>query len=196
MGNDLNSATATFTRDFWRTKSHIQTAVIGAAGWQAHIVDPETAAGPQNFLYMFDLPTKFAWMASMSRKLFLQVSNNAGSNQCKLQDVRDGLQAVIVEMSTGKTLPPIEALSGDQQAGLALAAYAGTTNTWEQADRMANGGHFIVLNYRRSINETNGLLRPVHLADTGNSILPARDFFSIIGRVIETDQVNHPEWFV
>lgn len=182
--------------DFWKTKSHIQTAILGSAGWNAKVFDAEMVAGPQVFMYFFDLPTKHIWMASTSKEIFHQLSLAASLNKKITQDIRDALGSGIVAMASSKPAPPVvDGLDREQQLSFLLASYAGTTQTWEHANQMKAGGHFIVLNYRKSKADTNTMLRPFAYADTGNSILPSEEFFGLIKRVMDMDRKNHPEWF-
>lgn len=81
----------------------------------------------------------------------------------------------------------------EQQLGCLLTLYAGTTRTWEAAGRFKNGGHFIVLNYRRT-GARDGRLRPFAVADS-QRVLPAAELKSMIADVVAVDRARHPEWF-
>lgn len=83
------------TRDFWKTKAHLYSATLGAAGWNANIADAEIASWPQVFLYIFDRPTEFTWMVSISLDTFAKLSFNASKDIKNIQAVRDGLQHII-----------------------------------------------------------------------------------------------------
>lgn len=97
--------------------------------------------------------------------------------------------------ASGNPPPPSDGGDWEQQLGLLLAFYAGTTRTWELANKMQGGGHFIVMDYRKSKDENESNLRPFVLADTGNTVLSADALAGYIGQVMEIDQSRHPEWF-
>jgi hypothetical protein len=79
--------------------------------------------------------------------------------------------------------------------GCAAVAYAGTTKTWELANKMRDGGHFVVIRYP---NKQAGVatLRPFYIGSNGdNTALDASELKDILEQVRITDKRNHPEWF-
>ena len=109
--------------------------------------------------------------------------------------IRSGLLFVLFGAVSGNLPPPSSGGDWEQQLGLLLAFYAGTTRTLELANKMQGGGHFIVMNYRKSKDEKESNLRPFVLADAGNTVLSADALAGYIEQVMEIDQVRHPEWF-
>jgi len=82
----------------------------------------------------------------------------------------------------------------ENQLGGILASYAGTTKDWEAYDRMQSGGHFIVMNYRKSDQVTSSLLRPFIVADCNNEAIDAADLMSRVEYILAMDRDKHPEW--
>lgn len=182
-------------KGYAQTKGHITSAVMGAAGWDMHRYDAVAASGPQVFLYVFDKPTGFIWMASVSREEFSKASTQASKDNDLVQPSRDSLVHVLFHAASCKPPAPIDGCDWEHQLGMLLAIYAGTTRTWEQADRFRAGGHFIVLNYRNSGTDENSKLRPFAVANTNNTALSAEDLQGYIKQVMGMDMGRHPEWF-
>jgi len=180
---------------FWQTKKHLTTAVLGAAGWDIRQFHGEASSGPQVFVYTFDQPTGFVWMCSMPRVRFVEVTTEISKKPKMYEAIRSGLLFVLFGAVSGNLPPPSSGGDWEQQLGLLLAFYAGTTRTLELANKMQGGGHFIVMNYRKSKDEKESNLRPFVLADTGNTVLSADALAGYIEQVMEIDQVRHPEWF-
>lgn len=76
-----------------------------------------------------------------------------------------------------------------------MASYAGTAKVWEAYDRMQSGGHFIVMNYRKSEQVTSSLLRPFIVADSDNEALVAEDLMARVEYILVMDREKHPAWF-
>lgn len=110
-----------------------------------------------------------------------------------VEDVRDALANVLGSAADGKPPADIGGADWGQQLGSMLTLYAGTTQTWNAANRFrADGGHFIVLNYRRA-GQLSGRLRPFAIPSF-EGIIPAEQFDAMVAKVIATDKLNHPEW--
>lgn len=181
-------------KGYAQSKRHIASAVLGAAGWDMRQFDNEVAAGPAVFVYYFDKPTGFIWMAQMDRKLFVEVSTRTSRDMKLKRPLSDALYCLTYEVTAGKPPAPVDGLNWEEMLSILLAAYAGTTGAWKQGNGMREGGHFIVLNYRNSATAKDSLLRPFALTNTG-AVLPADGLQGYIQQVMQMDRVKHPEWF-
>lgn len=181
-------------KGFGRTKRHLTSAVIGAAGWEIRQFDAEASSGPQVFLYVFDKPTGFTWMGAIPRDEFVRISTLSSREPNKIDAVRNGLTGLLYHAAATDASMPDCGHEWELQLATLMSAYAGTTKTWVEASRMLDGGHFVVLNYRISAASENSMLRPFVLRDTG-SVLSVERLQECIQKVLERDLDVHPEWF-
>jgi len=182
-------------RGYQKTKRHLHTAEMNAAGWKVGQTNIELLNEPAVFIYMYDLPTKFIWMANIPLDEFVQISSQSGVDSSENEMVINALYALLSEVANGVPPAPIDGLDWENMLALLLSAYAGTTKIWRMADQMRKGGHFVVINYRSTAQDKGSLLRPFALTDTDNKPLSATDFEQYVARVIEMDKERHPEWF-
>ena len=182
---------------FWKTRGHIQSAMLNANGWDIRHHDPKVTAEPQVFLYVADLPTNFIWMCSISREAFVEASTKASQMKGEAADkIRGALLFVLFGAASGEPVAQLDGYDWEMQLGILMATYAGTTRTWDLAGRMSGGGHFIVLNYRDTAEEKESNLRPFALVKGNNNLpLSSDKLHEILVEVVKTDINNHPEWF-
>lgn len=129
----------------------------------------------------------------MSLPAFVEMSLHSHNTPGEASAIQSSVASVAGKAAEGSPPAPLDGLTWEQQLGGLLALYAGTTKTWEVAKRFADGGHFIVLNYRKA-GDQNGLLRPFAMGDTGG-VIPADELERAIAKVIAADRQRHPEWF-
>lgn len=174
-----------------KTHAILKSSEMTASGWDSNIVDPLITAGPQSFCYVWDQATQWVWMCSASREGFNEITNKSSKMlDHKIQEIRGSLGYVIGQCAD-KT---INDKDWETNLGIFLAAYAGTTKVWKAADKMKEGGNFIVLNYRE-LGASESMLRPFIIPDVGNAALNKEDLMDRIHTVFEMDQSGHPEWF-
>jgi hypothetical protein len=178
----------------WKTKTFLSDMELQAAGWRQSMHDVKTATGPRVNLYVYDLATKWVWMCTLSRTEFVRISQAGHDTPEEVGPVRAGLSAVICDAAEARTPAPMVGASWEQQLGGLLAMYAGSTRTWELANKFADGGHFIVLNYRQA-GQRHGLLRPLALRPDADAVLPVALLQSTVEQVLTLDRERHPEWF-
>lgn len=168
-----------------------------AAGWDCHKVNPEHLTGPMAYLYTYDRPTGWTWMCAIPVDTFQQLTQAAKADAKSWPAVRGGLAYVLQSSANGTPVPEAEGLDWEAQLGCLLAAYAGTTKVLDVAAGMPNGGHFIVLNYRRARSqpEAEGLLRPAALPEKATGPLTYQEFMGRVEQIAGIDQGRHPEWF-
>lgn len=130
----------------------------------------------------------------MSLPAFVEMSLHSHNAPSEAAAIQSGVASVAGRAAEGSPPLPLDGLTWEQQLGGLLALYAGTTKTWELAQRFVRGGHFIVLNYRKA-GDQDGLLRPFAMADSTASIIPADELQETIANVISADRQRHPEWF-
>jgi hypothetical protein len=180
---------------YLKTNNILSTMVAGASGWKAKIGSSDVNAGLMSHLYVFDLPTKWVWMCAVARDAFISMSAvGKAQGEADRNAVRNGLATIIATVSEGKAAPVIADVEWEHQLGGLLATYAGSTKVFDAADGLRDGGHFVVLNYRKT-DQTDGLLRPVAMPDSSNQILPVEQLNSSIDQVLAIDRQRHPEWF-
>lgn len=178
--------------DFLKTKQILLDIVASASGWDQHILDIEIASGPLVFLYAYDLPTQWIWQCAVSREMFAKLIAQARTAG-EVEVIRSGLAQTISKVAAGDLPDDENGLDWQHQLGALITGYAASTQTLQLADDLVAGGHFVVLHYRQA-GQANGLLRPIAMGDTGNTMLPVERLRATIERVIELDRQNHPEW--
>lgn len=183
----------TLFRNSNKTRHTLTSMTLSALGWEAGQIDPENLHGPQTHVYLWDLPTGWAWAGSVPRALFDETALKSSAERNQWAPVRGGLAYVAGQAANGTPPPDHNGQDWEAQLATLLAAYAGTTKIWEASHRMPQGGHFLVLNYRKP-KDTGGLLRPAILPG-GEGILQADVFLATIEDVVRLDKQRHPAWF-
>ena len=183
-------------QDFRRTKRILRSTELDLSGWNLERFDAEKMRGSMVNCYLFDLPTRWIWMCSVPSDEFVSVSEQSHGTQALINEVRSGLAGLIGRRADGKPTPSVNGQDWEDQLALFLCAYAGTTQIWGLTDHFRNGGHFVVINYRKP-RAGSSSLRPFAIPEKGNpgSLVPAEEFISIVERVIAQDRQTHPEWF-
>lgn len=180
---------------FWKTSGHLKSAVIGASGWDVNILDARLASGKQVFIYFHDRATKFTWMASVPIDAFLGLTAKAMRlSESEIKMARDGLQSFAVKAAK-KGIEHVKNDPVEEYLGASIVLYAGTTQTLKYVDGMKNGGHFIVINYRKSKDSNSGMLRPFVSPASSETPLSVDDLNTAIEYVILSDEEHHPDWF-
>jgi len=132
-------------------------------------------------------------MVSAPREAFNKLALKASTESSRIvEDVRGALAHLIHECAATQKFTDVQ----ENQLGGILASYAGTTKVWEMYDRMQSGGHFIVMNYRKSEQVTSSLLRPFIVADSHCEALAADDLLARVAYILGMDQAKHPSWFI
>lgn len=180
-----------FTKHFQKTNAIIKTAEMRADGWNTKIFDEKLMTSPQSFGYVWDQETNFLWMLSAERDKFAEESLSISTMSAEIKTAyQDGLSELIRVASEGSKE------YGDWEVMLshALVGYTGTTRTWDMANRMRNGGNFIVCRYS---NKKNGMasIRPLYIASENNAPLNPKAILDLLADVSKIDKRNHPEWF-
>lgn len=176
-----------------KTRAILTTMTLTASGWSADIKDEQALAGPMIRLYVWDRPSEWCWMCAVPRDAFLLVARASQAAPANWELYRAAVAIHLFEAARGSAAATFGA-DWEHQLAAALSAYAGTTQTWKAADELAEGGHFIVCNYRATLLERDGRLRPF-VAPGGDSALPADGLLEVIEQVVAIDQKRHPEWF-
>lgn len=175
------------------TSAILRTASLNASGWAVNQQDETRSADPQTFGYIWDQATNWVWMVSAPRDAFNKLAVKASTESSRIvEDVRGALAHLIHDCAANPKLTSEQ----ENQLGGILASYAGTTKVWEAYDRMQSGGHFIVMNYRKSEQVTSSLLRPFIVADSNCEALAADDLLARVAYILGMDQAKHPSWFI
>lgn len=180
--------------DFRKSSAIVSATCVGASGWNAQIHDAAITAARSVLMYVWDSATGWIWVCSTTKEHFADVSRRAScEHPAAVQAIRGKLGNLIYRAATGD---PDDGATWENELGSMLAAYSGTTQTWQLADGLRDGGHFIVLYYRKP-GEVDGILRPFVLpvSATGRDVLPVESLRGAIGSVEKMDRQRHPEWF-
>lgn len=176
-----------------KTKSFLKEMEFKAAGWEPSAHDPGLAGEALVNLYVFDVPTQWTWACSVGRDEFVAKSSTVPTVASLHTSIREALGTLIQKAADGHKISSIDSLTWEHQLGALLILYAGTTITWEKANRFQEGGNFIVLNYRKPF-EIAGRLRP--FAQTSfKGILPVLEFESAVKSVIDYDKKSNSSFF-
>lgn len=177
-----------------KTQTVLTNLKQGAAGWKTGKVIPEHLGGPLMCLYIYDRPTDWAWMCAVPLDSFHQAARLSQASPALWEALRGGLAHIVANVANGTPVPPQQGHDWEEQLAIFLAAYAGTTHVIQRAAGFPVGGHFIVLNYRASRDELEGLLRPVAAPGPTREPLPSVEFMARLQQVMDIDRINHPEW--
>lgn len=190
----------TIKQDFYKTQAFIKASELSTVGWDAKVINAESISKPQSYGYVWDMESKFLWMFSAEIELFTQ-----GASEAKKEVTADAMihnypvlsglyQDAMCEIIRIASINSNEYGDWKLLLGSALINYAGTTITWEKANRMRNGGHFVVCRYK---NKTAGMytLRPFYIAPNSDKPLDADNLQDTLAEVYEMDKEKHPEWF-
>lgn len=193
-----------------RTKMFIRAAVAGAAGWDIEQPDPECAGSELVYLYVYDVATKKTVAAGIDRESFIEQSSaiahklltgesfiekpstNIAETHTQVQSICGSVLVDFMDRDWS-TASAAERLQAERQLLAAVTAYSGTTQTWHLANGLKDGGHFIVLFYRKPGAKV-GLLRPVCQQSSTTSILPVTRLNQLLDRVQQHDKANNPSW--
>lgn len=170
------------------------SAVAAVSGWDSKILDEDVRHVPVCYIYLVDEPTGFMWMAAVPRDEFLRLSMVAfqGSDSF-IANVRSACGTLLIAAATERYADFLPDLSWEHQLASSAVLYAGTTQTWAMADRFQNGGHFIVIHYRRA--GKFGQLRPFALMNDRDAPLTVEALEQALDEVSIADRTRHPEWF-
>lgn len=186
-----------FLKDFTSIKHQVNAIVANATGWSYNKKTIALSSGSIHF-YVRDMESSWTWACVIDQKSFRSIAARLDAEALDVTAVRSSLIHAICELSRGQTLPDIGDLDWEEQLGALLALYACTTTTYLSADRLQSGGHFIVINYFKSMidGKLTGLLRPFFAGpQQSRNLVPVNTFNQWIERVNEIDKRNHPEWF-
>lgn len=178
-----------------KTQTILTSLKHGAAGWKIGKHNPEHLEGPTVGLYLYDRPTDWAWVGIVPLESFHQATRTAQANPNLWEALRGGLAHVASNVANGTPVPDQCGHDWEEQLAIFLAAYAGTTQVLRLAEGLPAGGHFIVLNYRASREQHEGILRPVVLPGPVTDPLGSAEFTARLRQVMAIDRGNHPEWF-
>lgn len=183
-----------FNKHFVKTNAILASAVLEANGWNAQVLAQELLLGPQSFLYVWDQETNWLWMCSVQKDDFINLSKSSLNESDKDKTLIQRTTCQFIGMAaSGAAQKDNE--DWQSMLGCAVVAYSGTTKTWELANRMRDGGHFVVIRYP-SKQKGYATLRPFYVGSNGdNTALDADELKDILDEVQTADKQNHPEWF-
>ena len=173
-----------------RTHGHLVSIQAYAQGWNTNTLIPEQLTGPLVWLYLWDAPTDWLWTCCIPANLFGQVAGDGFQDQAKQSEFVSSLGATIIEHAENRVT--IE--NGEKALAILTSLYAGTTQTWQLANKFADGGHFVVLSYRKPGSQDVST-RPFALRGDHRIMLPHAQVVQSIEQVHAQDRMRHPEWF-
>lgn len=176
------------------SRASLHKMSLSSTGWNAGIIDPSMLGGPQVCLYIWDKATDWAWACSIPTSSFQELARNVDLTPAAINSVRGSISYSAQEVAHGRPPPEVAGASWEYLLGWLLANYAVTTQAYQTAGNMAEGGHFFVAHYQRSPAE-NGLLRPFACLAESVSLIPAEQAMDYFRQVHLGDLHRHPEWF-
>lgn len=188
---------STAVADFDRSSAFVTSACVSAAGWSADIHDPRAAAAKSVLQYVWDSASGWIWVCSAPCEAFARASVAASRETgAGVDAIRGSLGHAIWRAATGQGAVSSPGVSWEIELASLLASYAGTTQVWQVTNRLQEGGHFIVLYYRKP-SQPVGMLRPFALPASarGRDVLPVGELREVIRSVSSMDRARHPEWF-
>ena len=180
-----------FLKHFKLTNKFIFQSILKVGGWNPIMGNTSIPMSELSFGYAYDWETNFVYMFSVSKEEFFRISSEASEfSEIEKNQIANTTSKNIAEAN--RTRDPDYC---ENNLAHMIIMYAGTTNTWELADRMVNGGHFILCRYK--IKQTDGYsIRPLFMSSLdGNNPLSATEFKKIVNIAHEEDKARHPDWF-
>lgn len=180
------------TEHFLKTNAILQEAIGNAGQWNIKVENKEVMAAPSTYFYVWDHDTDFVWMCSLCTDDTVKHTQAASAATGKNKHLYVATLGELIRV----------AAANDKSYGnwaellpQALLLYAGTTQTWEMAGKLVNGGHFIVNRYH---NKRTGIhsVRPFYVSSKAHKkAIPVMELYEMVHQVCDHDKSVHPEWF-
>lgn len=167
-------------------------ATLGESGWDTAVHSVATATGPITYLYLYDEPTKWCWLAGVARQDWLRVTGEGARLRFDEMDaVRGSLAVQISKFADSK--PGTARTLDDEKRIIGWAMlYAGSTQTLAMSGA-ENLGHFMVILYRKP-GANQGNLRPFAGGLTDGEPMESGQFLALTHEVMARDRRAHPSW--
>ena len=179
-----------------RTGSILKKAELEHLGWDTVILDPSIISEPQTYSIVWDQPTGFCFMFAAPTKVFTALSTKSLGEPEVIEGVKSFVSYAIGHMAGNKIPSDAELV---RNLSSMMAYYAGTTKVWQTANGMADGGSFVVINYRKPNNFRSSILRPFVIPadrENKNRAVSYAELERAVSTVIQSDRQNHPEWLM
>ena len=180
-----------------RTSSILKKAELEHLGWHTVIHNPAIISGPQTYCYVWDEPTGYCWMATVPADQFFKLaSKSSDTPKGVIEDNKSCISYMIGRMASNKI--PFDA-DWEKKLSAMLIFYAGSTKVWQTANGMADGGSFVVINYRKPNTFRSSILRPFVIpvdCENKNRAVSYAELERAVSTVIESDRQDHPEWLM
>lgn len=166
---------------------------LSAAGWDPAVHNEAAAAKDCVFAYVCDVFTGWSWLCTLPQGDFREIGLKSQAMPAHADAIRAGIADLVTAAAAGKPRDALDGVDWEHQLSLLVAAYAGTTRTWELAGGFRQGGHFMVAHY--TLGSAGGnVLRPFAAPHTGG-VLPPWQLNELLKEVVQRDALRHPEWF-
>ena len=180
-----------------RTSSILKRAELVHLGWDTVILDPSIISEPQTYSIVWDQPTGFCFMFAAPTEAFTDLSiKSLGETDEVIEGVKSFVSYAIGHMAGNKIPSDAELV---RNLSSMLVHYAGTTKVWQTANGMADGGSFVVINYRKPNTFRSSILRPFVIPadrENKNRAVSYGELERAVSTVIQSDRQNHPEWLM
>lgn len=173
-----------------RTHGHLVSIQAYAQGWGTHTLIPENLTGPLVWSYLWDSATNWLWTCCVPVDLFNQVAEEGFACQVQQGEIVGSLGTAMIEWAEDRR----SEANDEKTLAIFAALYAGTTQTWQLAEKFSAGGHFVVLAYRQPGSQEISA-RPFALGGDTRIMLPHAKVVDAIEHVVGIDKLRHPEWF-
>lgn len=173
-------------------QSTVLKTKFGMDGWNLKIRDISIACGSSTFVYVYDHPSRWTWMAAIPREVFSKIAGiGEALSPVESELARGGLMAAAAVLESSDTSKTVEA---ERWLGISLALYAGGTRTYRSADRFVSGGHFCVILYRSPSKRSITTIRPFAVPAQRSEPLNVHQLLGNVECVLEHDRQRNPQW--
>lgn len=176
----------------------IDSAVMGAQGWELGEYDGEQSRLDSIFGYLFDAASGWSWVCKVPVEQTGLIQRTVSEKAHVFHEASNMLGGYCEDILEGKRV-----LSPEVSNNLAylFCAYLTQTRTLSLAGGFKPGNHFVVLLYRgqgadsdRSPAHRQSVVRPFALKGDPDTVLPADLLTQRCQEVVALDTLSHPEW--
>lgn len=180
--------------DFVAARSGVVRMLLASGGWDTKLLSKHAAAAPAIFCYAVHFgpasPTPtWLWMGQCVADDFYRLADHSAARSQEAPVVHSILGRLF-ESSTSEQRETASSRWGMETA-VAMAAYAGTTQTYEHMKSRKEMNHFLVMYYAGS-----KLLRPFAAVPRSGqtAAMPVDEVHDRACQVRQIDQERHPDW--
>lgn len=180
--------------DFVAARPGVVRMLHASGGWDTKLLSKQAAAAPPMYCYAVRFgpssPTPvWMWMVQCVADDFYRLAEQSVARPSDAPVVH-AILGQLFESSTSEQRESGNSRWGVETA-VAMAAYAGTTETYVHMKNRKKINHFLVMHYERS-----KMLRPFAAVHRGglSGAMPVEEVHARACEVFQIDNARHPEW--